>query len=227
MSNPDQYTAAMAGDPATAPEVLAAIATSRPDLRPAVAANPAAYQELLDWLTLAGDPSVDAVLAARTAVAAEVPAPVPTPVPSTAPPSAMPVRASAGPLTAVPFDLPAASAPALTERVAPGVRRGRRRAAVVALVGVLVLGLAVAAVLLFTDLLGGDGGGGHPAPGADPLLDRLWTGCDSGEWADCDLLYWYAEPDSEYSTFGDSCGMREAVDWGFWCDPASARLADD
>lgn len=41
---------ARASDPDTAPEVLAEIAYRRADLRPAVAANPAAYDGLREWI---------------------------------------------------------------------------------------------------------------------------------------------------------------------------------
>lgn len=65
MDDAQQYTPAQAADPATPGEVLAAIAGSRPDLRPYVAANPAAYPGLLDWLAQLGDPAVDSSLRAR------------------------------------------------------------------------------------------------------------------------------------------------------------------
>lgn len=54
-----------ASDPATTAETLARIAYERPDLRPAVAANPAAYPELLTWLGQFNDPAVSAAIAAR------------------------------------------------------------------------------------------------------------------------------------------------------------------
>src|SRR5699024_3222643 len=50
---------------------------------PAVAGNPTAYPDLLDWLANLNDPAVDAALAARSE--AET-GPVPTPVPQQAPP---------------------------------------------------------------------------------------------------------------------------------------------
>jgi hypothetical protein len=58
-----------ASDPATTAETLARIAYERPDLRPAVAANPAAYPELLTWLEQFHDPAVSAAIAARRGVA--------------------------------------------------------------------------------------------------------------------------------------------------------------
>ena len=65
MTNPSDYSLAQAADPSTPAAVLGEIATHRPDLRPAIAANPTAYPELLDWLRAFGDPAVDAALAAR------------------------------------------------------------------------------------------------------------------------------------------------------------------
>lgn len=68
------FTAAQAGDPTTPAQTLADIAAQRPDLRPAVAANPAAYPGLVEWLGSLGEPEVDAALAARAAAVAQEPA---------------------------------------------------------------------------------------------------------------------------------------------------------
>src|SRR5690625_2400795 len=65
MSSPEDYTEAQASDPATEPAVLGEIATHRPDLRPAIAGNPTAYPDLLDWLANLNDPAVNEALAAR------------------------------------------------------------------------------------------------------------------------------------------------------------------
>lgn len=59
------FTAAHAADPATAPAVLARIAQEAPELRAHLAANPAAYPALLDWLGGLGDPAVTAALRRR------------------------------------------------------------------------------------------------------------------------------------------------------------------
>ena len=59
------YTETMAADPQTPPATLNAIAGSCPDLWPALARNPATYQDLLIWLAGLGDPAVDAELARR------------------------------------------------------------------------------------------------------------------------------------------------------------------
>ena len=54
-----------AADATTDPAVLAQLATDVPQLRPAIAANPAAYPGLLEWLGQLGDRAVDAALRAR------------------------------------------------------------------------------------------------------------------------------------------------------------------
>ena len=69
MTEPTHFTAAQAADPATSAALLADIATHRPDLRAAVAANPSAYPDLLTWLASFGDPAIDAALAQRSAPA--------------------------------------------------------------------------------------------------------------------------------------------------------------
>lgn len=69
----------VARDQATTPLLLATIVQYRPDLRPHVASNPSAYPELLSWLSMLGDPAVDAALAARGGSASTVAPPVTTP----------------------------------------------------------------------------------------------------------------------------------------------------
>jgi len=90
--DPELYTAEQAADPSTPAQTLADIAALRPDLRPAVAGNPATYQGLLEWLGALGEPAVDAALAARAAAAAAPAAPAaPVPVaPAPATPDAPP-----------------------------------------------------------------------------------------------------------------------------------------
>ena len=73
MTQPENYTAAQASDPQTSGQTLADIAAQRPDLRPAIAANPSTYPALLDWLKGLGDPAVDAALAARDAATQVLP----------------------------------------------------------------------------------------------------------------------------------------------------------
>ena len=54
-----------AASPATPAAELVRIAASRPDLHPALAANPATYPDLVDWLRASSDPDVQAALARR------------------------------------------------------------------------------------------------------------------------------------------------------------------
>ncbi len=54
-----------AADPATSAQALHEIATTIPALRAAVAANPSAYPELLDWMGQLGESAVDAAIATR------------------------------------------------------------------------------------------------------------------------------------------------------------------
>lgn len=79
MSRAD-FTAQQAARGQTPAEVLAQIAAERPDLRPYLALNPAAYSDLLEWLAGLGDPAVNAALAHRAAsTRAGVPPPPPPP----------------------------------------------------------------------------------------------------------------------------------------------------
>lgn len=59
------YTRKVAADPKTPAVVLAKIAEVAPELRPALAQNPATYDALLGWLAQIGDPEIDAALKRR------------------------------------------------------------------------------------------------------------------------------------------------------------------
>lgn len=83
--NPTEL-AASAADPTTDGETLRQIAYYHPELRAVVAANPAAYDGLVQWLGQLGDPAVNAAVAARGSA---------VPTSSTAPTQAWP-----GPLNA-------------------------------------------------------------------------------------------------------------------------------
>jgi len=102
MTQPENYTAAQASDPQTSGQTLADIAAQRPDLRPAVAANPSAYPALLDWLKSLGEPAVDAALASRAQATQVLPAQPAAPV-------APPAPSWAGGAPAVPTSAPAAT----------------------------------------------------------------------------------------------------------------------
>ncbi|MCL1899495.1 MAG: hypothetical protein FWG11_03060 [Promicromonosporaceae bacterium] len=64
-TNGDTWTAEQASNPKTSGKDLQAIVAEAPHLRPLVAANPATYQALLDWLGTLGDPEVDKALRHR------------------------------------------------------------------------------------------------------------------------------------------------------------------
>jgi len=82
-----------ASDPATPPGILADIATHHPELRLAIARNPAAYDELLGWLDQYGDAEVKAAVATRGLEPGVPPAPPPAPPPT---PALGPTSPSAG-----------------------------------------------------------------------------------------------------------------------------------
>jgi hypothetical protein len=48
--------------------------------------------------------------------------------------------------------------------------------------------------------------------GDDPVLDALWDKCDGGDMVACDELFWTSPVDSEYETFGNTCGGRFSED---------------
>lgn len=58
------------------------------------------------------------------------------------------------------------------------------------------------------------------AYGDNPELDALWDACADGDMAACDELYLTSERDSEYETFGDTCGGR--TDGTTFCEGSDA-----
>lgn len=69
----------------------------------------------------------------------------------------------------------------------------------------------------------GDTGFGDPSAmtyGDDPELDRLWDGCAAGDLEDCDELYWTSAIDSDYETFGSTCGNSQEPTAGGCADPS-------
>lgn len=147
--------AGTAADPGADPETLRQIAFHYPDLRPAVAANPAAYQGLLDWLAALGDPRVDEALAARGhaspgAGAAGAGAPVFAPLGSAA--------------SVAPGATPAQGVPSSADRDSGrGLSKGTRTALVILLVAAVVLAGVVWAIFR-----GASGGSESDQPGATP-----------------------------------------------------------
>ncbi|GAA2246253.1 hypothetical protein GCM10010401_19740 [Rarobacter faecitabidus] len=96
--DPSSFTAAHAADPNTPLEVLAAIANQRPDLRVALASNPAAPADLVSWLQSTGDPAILTALAQRNASSAPAPsfgAQSSAPQPSTPQPPVAPQQPAA------------------------------------------------------------------------------------------------------------------------------------
>ena len=59
---------------------------------------------------------------------------------------------------------------------------------------------------------GGEGStSGEPfAYGDDAALDALWDSCEAGDMQACDDLYFESPVGSEYESFGDTCGNRQA-----------------
>ena len=64
------------------------------------------------------------------------------------------------------------------------------------------------------ELGGGTGGSSDEAftYGDDAELDALWDACEDGNGAACDELFWGSPVDSEYETFGNTCGGLFAED---------------
>lgn len=58
------------------------------------------------------------------------------------------------------------------------------------------------------------------AYGDDPTLDALWDGCDNGDMAACDDLFFQSPFGSEYEEFGASCGNTRPGETGL-CDEGS------
>ncbi|MDN5546784.1 MAG: hypothetical protein L0H03_16095, partial [Rhodococcus sp. (in: high G+C Gram-positive bacteria)] len=102
-----------AADPRTPAAVLFEIASSSPELRPAIAANPSTYDDLVTWLEALGDPAVDAALDRRAAGQFGLPEPEPEPEPDRVPvpvpaPVPVPVQPSRRALEAADPRTPAA-----------------------------------------------------------------------------------------------------------------------
>ena len=124
-----------ASSPSTPAAELARIAAARPDLHPALAANPTVYPDLVDWLRTSPDPAVQAALARRA-------------------------NASVQPTLAQAAD-PAASADSDSDAdsTAPPAPRTRRRPrmGIIAAILVAVLVLAGGAAIAVKKLHGGTG----------------------------------------------------------------------
>jgi hypothetical protein len=224
----ESYTAAQAADPATPPQVLADIAAVRPDLRPAVAANPSAYPSLLEWLGGLGEPAVDSALRNRAAAPAAQTATLPTavtppgagyPGPGYGPPAQgytgqTPGYAQAGaPGYGTP---PGATAPGYGYAGTPPTSGSNKKALwiILGIVGGLILLGIIAAVVIglvfrnAVDNLPEDLRGDNTTYGSDAELDALYDRCGDEDWQACDDLFQQAPIGSEYEEYGDTCGGR-------------------
>ncbi|MGO1622547.1 MAG: hypothetical protein ACTHXS_07230, partial [Flaviflexus sp.] len=63
--------------------------------------------------------------------------------------------------------------------------------------------------------------------GSDSELDALWDACADGDLAACDELYENAAEDSEYRTFGSTCGETETESHGDCATNAVPRAYGD
>ncbi len=152
--------AAEASNPATAQARLAEIAQSHPELQAAIAANPACYPGLLDWIDSVGDAAAKhAVAVARGAVAPAAPV---NPFAQTAPVNPFAVPAT----TAAAQPLPAAAAP----RTAAGpTNRKPLFIGLAAVLVVLLVGGGVAFALFFSKF----GGASSPEAAVSKALDAV------------------------------------------------------
>ena len=169
--------AAAASNPATDQETLRQIAFHYPELRAAVAANPMAYQGLLDWLGALGDPAVNDALAQRAA-SERAEADRTVVIPGLAGPAASGSPSSpTGPATG---EFPARGSTGASyggETPAQGVLRsgdeGGSRSSTgmkVALTLLIVVALALTGVVIgiLTGLIGGGGRGAESGQSASP-----------------------------------------------------------
>lgn len=154
MTDTPATLAAEASNPATPQARLAELAQSHPELQAAIAANPACYPGLLDWIDSVGDAGAkQAVAAARAGTAA--------PVASVAAnPFAQPAPASSSPF--------AAAAPVARAPKAPGNRKPLFIGLAAALV-VLLVGGGVAFALFSSKF----GGASSPEAAVSKALDAV------------------------------------------------------
>lgn len=145
----DQIRAA--ADPATAAATLAEIAWSYPELRVAIARNPATYKELLDWLGQFGSPEVKSAVAAR-ALESAIPPLAPAPGAPTGAPALADKPINTFALLALIFGLGGGALGIVFGHLAlRQIRRTGERGARLALVG-LVVGYLVSFAIIFAFL---------------------------------------------------------------------------
>ena len=154
-----------ASSPTTPAAELARIAASRPDLHPALAANPATYPDLVDWLRTSPDPAVQAALAQRTT------------------PPAQPEPAHAAPAQAAGADAAAPSAKA--GGTTPRRILRRRPLAIAAAALAVVLVLAVGGAFAWMRTHRGNPGGAPTGAAVDAGGASL-----SPDWASGSHIAW-------------------------------------
>lgn len=57
--------------------------------------------------------------------------------------------------------------------------------------------------------------------GDNAYLDELWDGCEAGDMAACDTLYFESPFGSQYEEFGDNCGTVGRPFIQLYCDTGS------
>ena len=176
-----------ASSPSTPAAELARIAAARPDLHPALAANPTVYPDLVDWLRTSPDPAVQAALAQRTTAQPEPTETTPAqaealtrtadatanPSTSTAPAPAAKTKRRAG-LTRSTASAGSGADADSTASPAPRTRR-RPRMGIIAAILVAVLVLAGGAAIAVKKLHGGTGAQAtSPASGWAGEWRQIW-----------------------------------------------------
>ena len=176
-----------ASSPSTPAAELARIAAARPDLHPALAANPTVYPDLVDWLRTSPDPAVQAALAQRTTAQPEPTETTPAqaealtrtadatanPSTSTAPAPAAKTKRRAG-LTRSTASAGSGADADSTASPAPRTRR-RPRMGIIAAILVAVLALAGGAAIAVKKLHGGTGAQAtSPASGWAGEWRQIW-----------------------------------------------------
>ena len=182
-----------ASSPVTPAAELARIAASRPDLHPALAANPATYPDLVDWLRTSPDPAVQDALARRATA---------QPEPAQAAQAEAPARAANAPTNQPPAGAPAPAAK--TKR-----RTGLPRPAVIAVVVLVTVLVLSGTVVLGTHLLRKNSGSASgTAPGtASPsiVLPSSWPGpaSPSASWTGGAHKVWNINVDAQAQIMGN------------------------
>ena len=218
MSEPESFTAAQASDPQTPGQILADIAALRPDLRPAVAANPSAYPGLLEWLGSLGEPAVDAAIAARRPAAPAAPQQpqYQQPArPATAPATALPPQGQYAPAGAPAYGQAPPGGYGYGPGAPPPAKSHKVLWIVLGIVGLLIVLAVVAVVVVFNRVK--DVVEDYGEYGSNAQYDALWDRCADEDWAACDELYRESPVDSAYEDFGDTCGNRQAGGTDIYC----------